>query len=100
MMKMVMITMVRRHNFSIIERGSCGEKNVVIGNRDVFNEMHNANQIFSILMTFPNRYDMVIFIYIGKRKEDNGSNMDWMMMMGMIMKHGMCYHGFFYLFIF
>ncbi|KAI9256475.1 hypothetical protein BDA99DRAFT_516510, partial [Phascolomyces articulosus] len=72
MMKMVMITMVRRHNFSIIEKGSC--------------------------MT-------VIFIYIGKRKEDNGSNMDWMMMvmmvmMVMIMKQGMCYHGFFYLFIF
>ncbi|KAI9266864.1 hypothetical protein BDA99DRAFT_506843, partial [Phascolomyces articulosus] len=65
MMKMVMITMVRRHNFSIIERGSC--------------------------MT-------VIFIYIGKRKEDNGSNMDWMMMMMMMMEHGMCYYGFIYLF--
>ncbi|KAI9258204.1 hypothetical protein BDA99DRAFT_515564 [Phascolomyces articulosus] len=64
MMKMMMITMVRRQNFSIIERGSC--------------------------MT-------VIFIYIGKRKEDNGSNMDWMM----IMEQGMCYWAFFiYLFIF
>ncbi|KAI9258107.1 hypothetical protein BDA99DRAFT_515229, partial [Phascolomyces articulosus] len=46
----------------------------------------------------------VIFIYIGKRKEDNGSNMDWimmMMMMMMIMEQGMCYHGFFiYLFIY
>ncbi|KAI9249712.1 hypothetical protein BDA99DRAFT_523427 [Phascolomyces articulosus] len=67
MMKMVMITMVRRRNFSIIEIGSG--------------------------MT-------VIFIYIGKRKENNGSNMDWMMMMVMIMEQGMCYHGFFNLFIF
>ncbi|KAI9275918.1 hypothetical protein BDA99DRAFT_198820 [Phascolomyces articulosus] len=47
----------------------------------------------------------VIFTYIGKGKEDNGSNMDWMMMMVMIMmmmimEQDMCYHGFFYLFIY
>ncbi|KAI9264066.1 hypothetical protein BDA99DRAFT_508314 [Phascolomyces articulosus] len=99
MMKMVMITMVRRHNFSIIERGSCKEKNAAIRNRMCSIRCMMLIKYFPFLWL--SRTGMtVIFIYIGKRKKDNGSNMDWRVMMVMIMEQGMCYHGFFNLFIF
>ncbi|KAI9246721.1 hypothetical protein BDA99DRAFT_543196 [Phascolomyces articulosus] len=47
--------MMKMTQFFDHRKGLMWEKNVVIGNRDVFNEMHDANQIFSFLMAFPNR---------------------------------------------
>ncbi|KAI9262433.1 hypothetical protein BDA99DRAFT_511225, partial [Phascolomyces articulosus] len=98
MMKMVMITMVCRHNFSIIERGSCGKKNVVIRNRMCSIRCMMLIKYFPFLW-LSRTVMTVLFIYTVKRKEDNGSNMDWMVMM-IIMEQGMCYHGFLFIYLF